>query len=63
MKNGNAGGNALSSNIPIPMGMFVNMSHIPPRFFNKQQQAMQQQNYGMDNIILEKENSFRKPRK
>ena len=47
MKNGNAGGNALSSNIPIPMGMFVNMSHIPPRFFNKQQQAMQQQNYGI----------------
>ena len=25
-------------NLPVPMGMFMNMSHVPPRFFNKQQQ-------------------------
>ncbi len=25
-------------NIPIPVGMFMNMAHVPPRFFNKQQQ-------------------------
>ncbi len=24
-------------NMPVPMGMFMNMSHVPPRFFNKQQ--------------------------
>ncbi|TRY66918.1 hypothetical protein TCAL_04359 [Tigriopus californicus] len=26
---------ATLGNMPIPVGMFVNMSHIPPRFFNK----------------------------
>ena len=34
------------STLPVPMGMFMNMSHVPPRFFNKQQQIMQQQNRG-----------------
>lgn len=29
------------SNIPVPVGMFMNMSHVPPRFYNQHQQAMQ----------------------
>ncbi|XP_050293882.1 regulator of nonsense transcripts 1 [Anthonomus grandis grandis] len=28
-------------NLPVPMGMFMNMAHIPPRFYNQHQQAMQ----------------------
>ena len=27
------------SNLPIPVGMFMNMTHIPPRFYNQQQKA------------------------
>ena len=34
--------NNVMGDIPIPVGMFMNMSHVPPRFFNKQQQAQQQ---------------------
>lgn len=29
------------SNIPVPLGMFMNMSHVPPRFYNQHQQALQ----------------------
>lgn len=32
---------AAVANLPVPMGMFMNMSHIPPRFFNQHQQAIQ----------------------
>lgn len=28
-------------NLPVPVGMFMNMAHIPPRFYNQHQQAMQ----------------------
>lgn len=31
---------AAMSNIPVPPGMFMNMSHIPPRFYNQHQQAL-----------------------
>lgn len=31
-----------ASNLPVPMGMFMNMAHIPPRFYNQHQQALQQ---------------------
>lgn len=27
------------ANMPVPMGMFMNMSHVPPRFYNLQQAA------------------------
>lgn len=30
-----------SLNMPVPVGMFMNMSNIPPRFYNQQQQAIQ----------------------
>lgn len=29
------------SNLPVPVGMFMNMAHVPPRFYNQQQQALQ----------------------
>lgn len=32
---------AALNNIPVPVGMFMNMSHVPPRFYNQHQQAMQ----------------------
>ena len=32
-------------NLPIPVGMFMNMQHVPPRFFNKQQRQQQQQQH------------------
>lgn len=32
---------AALSNMPVPVGMFMNMSHVPPRFYNQHQQAMQ----------------------
>ncbi|XP_023013225.1 regulator of nonsense transcripts 1 homolog [Leptinotarsa decemlineata] len=28
-------------NLPVPVGMFMNMAHIPPRFYNQHQQALQ----------------------
>lgn len=28
-------------NLPVPVGMFMNMAHVPPRFYNQHQQAMQ----------------------
>ncbi|XP_072385014.1 regulator of nonsense transcripts 1 [Diabrotica undecimpunctata] len=37
-----------SMNLPVPVGMFMNMAHIPPRFYNQHQQALQarqQQNH------------------
>lgn len=27
--------------LPVPLGMFMNMAHVPPRFYNQHQQAMQ----------------------
>lgn len=32
---------ALNPNMPVPMGMFMNMAHVPPRFYNQHQQALQ----------------------
>nr|CAD7443654.1 unnamed protein product [Timema bartmani] len=32
---------ASMSNIPVPVGMFMNMAHVPPRFYNQHQQALQ----------------------
>ncbi|CAG0894471.1 unnamed protein product [Darwinula stevensoni] len=28
-------------NLPVPVGMFLNMSHVPPRFYQQHQQAIQ----------------------
>lgn len=30
---------ATMNNMPVPVGMFMNMSNVPPRFYNQQQQA------------------------
>uniref|UniRef100_A0A646QDS3 DNA helicase n=1 Tax=Hemiscolopendra marginata TaxID=943146 RepID=A0A646QDS3_9MYRI len=32
---------AAVTNLPVPVGMFMNMAHIPPRFYNQHQQALQ----------------------
>lgn len=32
---------AAMNNMPVPVGMFMNMSNIPPRFYNQHQQAIQ----------------------
>jgi len=40
---------AALSNIPVPVGMFMNMSHVPPRFYNQHQQAMQARQAGRTN--------------
>jgi regulator of nonsense transcripts 1 len=31
------------SNLPIPVGIFMNMAHVPPRFYNQHQQQLAQQ--------------------
>lgn len=28
------------SNLPVPVGMFMNMTHVPPRFYQQHQQAL-----------------------
>ena len=33
-------------NVSLPVSMFMNMSHIPPRFFNQHQQSMQGESRG-----------------
>lgn len=42
---------ALNPNLPVPVGMFMNMAHVPPRFYNQHQQALQarQQNQNQRN--------------
>lgn len=32
---------AAMNNMPVPVGMFMNMSNVPPRFYNQHQQAVQ----------------------
>lgn len=32
---------ATLNNLPVPVGMFMNMAHVPPRFYNQQQQSLQ----------------------
>lgn len=32
---------AQAANMPVPVGIFMNMNNIPPRFYNRQQQAIQ----------------------
>ena len=34
------------SNLPIPVGMFMNMAHVPPRFYNQQANSNGQDNHG-----------------
>lgn len=34
---------ATMNNMPVPVGMFMNMSSVPPRFYNQQQQAVAMQ--------------------
>ena len=33
---------AVPANLPIPVGIFMNMAHVPPRFYNQHQQLMAQ---------------------
>lgn len=43
---------AAMNNLPVPVGIFMNMAHIPPRFYNQHQQALQArqaQNTGVRN--------------
>ena len=43
-----AGAGATSlSNLPIPVGMFMNMAHVPPRFYNQQANANGQESQGI----------------
>jgi len=35
-------GSAPPANLPIPVGIFMNMAHVPPRFYNQHQQLMAQ---------------------
>jgi regulator of nonsense transcripts 1 len=32
---------AAMNNMPVPVGLFMNMQNVPPRFYNQQQQAIQ----------------------
>ncbi|XP_034672274.1 regulator of nonsense transcripts 1 homolog [Drosophila subobscura] len=45
----NEHGAAALSNMPVPVGMFMNMSNLPPRFYNQHQQAISaaKQNRGL----------------
>jgi len=33
-------GSVAPSNLPIPVGIFMNMAHVPPRFYNQHQQML-----------------------
>ena len=62
MPNAAAGASSLS-NLPIPVGMFMNMAHVPPRFYNQQANSNGQENNGSkDRGYLQqknkKQNSF-----
>ncbi|KAI1296879.1 Regulator of nonsense transcripts 1 [Halotydeus destructor] len=37
---------AAMSNLPVPIGMFMNMSQVPPRFYNQQQQQQLSKQFG-----------------
>lgn len=45
-------GAAALGNMPVPVGMFMNMSNLPPRFYNQHQQAIMaaKQNRAISNI-------------
>lgn len=47
------------ANLPVPVGMFLNMAHIPPRFYNQHQQALQGV-YGMFSVSTINSNVFHK---
>jgi len=34
------GSSVAPANLPIPVGIFMNMAHVPPRFYNQHQQMM-----------------------
>ena len=46
MQTAAAGASSLS-NLPIPVGMFMNMAHVPPRFYNQQANANGQESQGI----------------
>lgn len=35
-----------NSGLPVPVGLFMNMAHVPPRFYNQHQQALQARQRG-----------------
>ncbi|XP_055910009.1 regulator of nonsense transcripts 1 homolog [Eupeodes corollae] len=45
---------AAMNNMPVPVGMFMNMSNIPPRFYNQHQQAIQAAKQGRRQAIGER---------
>ncbi|XP_044736532.1 regulator of nonsense transcripts 1 homolog isoform X1 [Chrysoperla carnea] len=47
---------ATLNNLPVPVGMFMNMAHVPPRFYNQQQQSMQARQTQRNNRITTTKN-------
>ena len=45
LPSGAAGATSLS-NLPIPVGMFMNMAHVPPRFYNQNANTGEQESHG-----------------
>lgn len=37
---------AANPGLPVPVGLFMNMAHVPPRFYNQHQQALQARRVG-----------------
>ena len=54
-----AAGASSLSNLPIPVGMFMNMAHVPPRFYNQQANSNGQENHGpKDRGYLQQKNKM-----
>ncbi|KAH8411744.1 hypothetical protein KR215_010553 [Drosophila sulfurigaster] len=51
-------GAAAMANMPVPVGMFMNMSNIPPRFYNQHQQTIMA---AKQNRAIQNQNSFAPP--
>ncbi|KAH8261736.1 hypothetical protein KR044_005835 [Drosophila immigrans] len=51
-------GAAALANMPVPVGMFMNMSNIPPRFYNQHQQTIMA---AKQNRAIQNQNSFAPP--
>ena len=39
-------------NLPIPVGIFMNMAHVPPRFYNQHQQMIAQGKEGKSVLAM-----------
>ena len=54
MPSGAAGATSLS-NLPIPVGMFMNMAHVPPRFYNQQANSNVQESNGVRERVAQQQ--------